>query len=479
MKFRGDKARWQGNAFEIHYSSWLDGKTVSPWYLDIKPADGNWFSTELTHRFATKEKAMSFCQDIEEGKISFNSLRAEVLDALNARSSAKAELDQKQASALLSGLADLGMSYVTFLKAFRLFNDTSFDARELCMEMSKTRKDPGMMLQENIVNISMKAGEILSKHPMDQDAYDGHAGLTSLIIESAKRFEQEIGSKTDFDDPDAPDYWETIDAFTEKVLSEEYGLEFNTEKEHKAQPSAEKALTLGTYLEKYRNDIDVCLVDKDTAEHYMPAIVYSEPEEIEEDPEYDYSPREKWLLSLPLDHVLDENGCPLAVVNTEFNANQTDFLLGDTPEDWGHDDEALKLADMLDRACMANAAFSDRLAYLEHGTPFEKPFDGSCMDTVNPLQRNELIKMLSVGDVFFADYSPESDGSDLAAYTVIASDRHHGRSQIGACVAIQMTEPGKGLFSTLEGKLFLANQSKEKNGNPSQSRQPDIERNME
>ena len=76
--------------------------------------------------------------------------------------------------------------------------------------------------EENIVNISMMAAELLKDGRIERDDISGHVGLTDTIISLAERFEKEnVG--VDWD-AEGRDYWLEIDHFAEKELMEKYGI---------------------------------------------------------------------------------------------------------------------------------------------------------------------------------------------------------------------------------------------------------------
>lgn len=83
-------------------------------------------------------------------------------------------------------------------------------------------------IQENIVNISMKAAELLLSGKIQADDMDnGHVGMTQTIVQLAKEFE-ELHENEDWELPFTPDYWEEIDDFSEQKLTERYGIEPET-----------------------------------------------------------------------------------------------------------------------------------------------------------------------------------------------------------------------------------------------------------
>lgn len=219
---------------------------------------------------------------------------------------------------------------------------------------------------------------------------------------------------------------------------------------------AKQENTFGTWFNQICQDVDVCLVDCETGEHLMDALCYLDPEELASG-DYEYTPMEQWLLSLPLDHIVKEaEGCYLAVVNTEFNLAQTDFLLGNRPEIISSDPETLELNNMYIRAELAGAEFSERLAYLSGGASFEHPFDGSCMDVQDASDRSALCQMLRKGNAFvcpgFEDEAPYA-----YRFSVDAKGRIYCADEF---ISLQTTAPGKGLFSTIEGRILQAELSK-------------------
>ena len=198
---------------------------------------------------------------------------------------------------------------------------------------------------------------------------------------------------------------------------------------------------------EYCRDMDICLLDKDLGDHFLPAICYLDPTGIEEGL-FDYTPKEKWLLSLPISHISLETDCPLAVLKTEFTHEQVEFLLGIPQFD------SIDWAERSMRAIYAGADFSARLSYLKDGTPFEVLFDGTCMDACDPQQRSDLCKLLSEHEIVYITTFPGVP-DDFYAYAIEKGP--HGRTITSEFeVPISYTEPGKGLTSTLEGKIAWA-----------------------
>lgn len=214
--------------------------------------------------------------------------------------------------------------------------------------------------------------------------------------------------------------------------------------------SQDMHMTLGEYMDTFQTDVDVLVVDKDTGEHVCPAICYLSPEECSSRALV-YSPSEEWLRSLPLKKVIDDNGASAAIVRTDLTHDQVLFLLR---EDSGSFDNPEKWSILFDRAEYAEATFSQRLDYLKKGTSFEVPFDGNCMDVSDPRLRAELCRFLAEHETVNI-MNPHSSDSCMVAYALI----QQAQNIIGfecCCVPLNKTEPGKGLFSTIDGKVFCA-----------------------
>lgn len=221
---------------------------------------------------------------------------------------------------------------------------------------------------------------------------------------------------------------------------------------HPAKASQKHIITLGEYMDINQNNIEVCLVDSDTAKHLMDCVCYLDEEE-QKDPEWGYTPLESWLRSLPLSHVQNGNGCPLAVVNTEYSVDQTDFLLGYSEEGF----ETLEWSNLSRRAEAAEADFEQRLAFLENGTPFERPFDALNMDAETPAQRKELCQFLAEHENALVCEDELVREGETVLFVYSFTTHENGRMSLVVCdVFARETEPGKGLASTIEGKIQLA-----------------------
>lgn len=208
----------------------------------------------------------------------------------------------------------------------------------------------------------------------------------------------------------------------------------------KASPSI-----LAELLSVYQQAMDITLLDQDERDHFLPAVFYLEPEDIKAGGP-DYSMREKWLLTLPVYRLSRTANTLHAILKTSFSSPQVDFLLGlpqfDDP-DW---------AERSLRAYYADAGFDARLRYLQEGTSFETPFDGMTMDAENVQDRPALCKLLmQYQEVLIAAFP---SGPDYA-YGIARNSQ--GRITISkTLIPLRLTGNGKGLVSTLEGRIAWA-----------------------
>lgn len=217
--------------------------------------------------------------------------------------------------------------------------------------------------------------------------------------------------------------------------------------------SQDMHMTLGEYMDTFQTDVDVLVVDKDTGEHICPAVCYLPPDEHFRSGEVIYSPSEEWLRSLPMCNVNNDSGTPLAVVKTDLTCDQVNFLLNrreglDDPEKWSL---------LFDRAEFAEATFGQRLDYLKNGTPFDVPFDGNCMDAADPRLRAELCRFLAEHETvnIINPIQGPYRFKSMAAYALVQPAENLFGFEF-CDVPLYKTEPGKGLFSTIDGKVFYA-----------------------
>ena len=84
-------------------------------------------------------------------------------------------------------------------------------------------------IQENIVNIAMIVGRLISEGKIE--TLCSHSEITNTIIHLAKRFDEEIASTVDYNTTTGSNasrgYWIEIDDFAEKKLTEEFGAEYS------------------------------------------------------------------------------------------------------------------------------------------------------------------------------------------------------------------------------------------------------------
>lgn len=81
-------------------------------------------------------------------------------------------------------------------------------------------------VEENIVNIAMRAGELIQAGKIESDEISGFIGLTETIVELAHLFEKQ-NDGVDFG-AEGRDYWLEIDAFAETNLVQCLGREVDT-----------------------------------------------------------------------------------------------------------------------------------------------------------------------------------------------------------------------------------------------------------
>lgn len=224
--------------------------------------------------------------------------------------------------------------------------------------------------------------------------------------------------------------------------------------------SQDMHMTLGEYMDTFRMDMDVCVVDKDAGEHVCPAICYLAPDE-RSSRGLVYSPSEEWLRSLPMYKVDNESGAPLAIVKADLTCDQAHFLL----QDESHSFDDIEMAVLSDRAEFAEATFDQRLDFLKNGTPFDVPFDGNCMDAADPRLRVELCRFLAEHETVNI-MNPHSSDARMAAYALVQPAGN--LTGFDFCdVPLTMTERGKGLFNTLDGLVFYAEHAAKQSQEPS------------
>lgn len=169
----------------------------------------------------------------------------------------------------------------------------------------------------------------------------------------------------------------------------------------------------------------------------------------------DFSPQGKWLFDLPVIKVwrTDDEQIGPVILESGLTNDELVFLTDQSPEFLDSD----SWIPIMHRGWLAGASFEDRLAYLRERTPFERPFDGMCMDAASTQDRIKLCAALEANaEVYIQKKNPISEHSQatLTAYRVTTGQNN----QVEASIICEVcsTEPGKGLCSTMDGKIALA-----------------------
>lgn len=209
-------------------------------------------------------------------------------------------------------------------------------------------------------------------------------------------------------------------------------------------------LSLFHWLSINRRDVDVIVVDNDTAEWSTPAICPLTDEDKKNGIQYE--PRENWLLTLPVDHVRHEDYGDTVVLNAPLSYGQMCFLFDYMPEET----ISAKEQELLSRASHTDADFSQRLAYLQTGTAFETRFDGNCMDVEDGQDRLLLCSFLADhSNVYISSFLDNPEVFYPYALERDKSEQLHIVDMPDLCT-IKKTEPGEGLLSTLDGRVYYA-----------------------
>ena len=386
-------ARKYGFQFSIRYDKYLSGEEQENKYslfvAGPKMADGSREScyTERSLRFATKELAMAFCEEIASGKVTIAELRAAEEKAWSDFRAKEVAAAEQKVEVFLDKMRSLGVNPVL-------------------------------------------VPEILAAYQEMNNTLDSRARL--IFFDRLEDLKKQPESKKD-----AP------------------------------------GLTLGEYMNINRDDIDVCLVDSSTGEHLLPAVSYLSDEQLASG-KYCHSDWEKWVMSLPIDHIQNAGNCPLAVVKTDFNWDQVCFLL---EKDEFESTEWKNLSFRADCACVGT---NERLAFLNGGAPFETVFDASRMDGLTEAQRARICEMLKDSNHVYIHTVYEEDREQSYVYQ-LREDPFDGELWFDFdkdVVPIKFTEPGKGLSSTLDGKVAWASHTANKS-RQNASAQPEHMKNNE
>lgn len=237
-------------------------------------------------------------------------------------------------------------------------------------------------------------------------------------------------------------------------LDQDHQAQFRAERNKQAKaPNPNHEMTLGDYMSKIKQDVDIVFMDNQNGLHSSPCVCYLSKDDLRRGTHQD--DWEKWAMSLPVIDLNDPT-CPgHAILATGLSEDETTFVLDQSQY---YESEFWRC--QASRADYAGADFNQRLAFVKDRTPFEIPFDPDCMDVEAFIHRDALCKLLSeCKNVYIASYpsSPE----DFYAYALdIADDGIHFQYKDNCEIPVIRTEPGKGLSATLEGKLLAANQEK-------------------
>ena len=196
--------------------------------------------------------------------------------------------------------------------------------------------------------------------------------------------------------------------------------------------------TLGALMEQTPSDYDVLVRDKDGVEHEVPGIFNAERWGTKEN-----TVELGWMMHLPIESIWGNQATLLA----PFGQMETEFLLtGKT------DDPELRW-----RTELAAPDFEERLAFLQEGKPFERPLDGTCMDSVELTDRKLLCEFISDhANVFVTPMSGSRDGHQLFEVYAFDVNSDGTLNSSGCPVKLVKTKPGQGFAFTLTGRIYYA-----------------------
>lgn len=213
-------------------------------------------------------------------------------------------------------------------------------------------------------------------------------------------------------------------------------------------PESRSKTTLGKWLEQTHQTVSVSVMTSDQEMLPLNAIPYLSDEDKENG--IQYSQVENWLMSQPVSEFCEEG----AVISLPYSENEARFLLQ------GITLPGLTSATNFARYFAADPDFAQRLAFLEEGKSFEIPFDANCMDAVSKADRTALCEFLADhANVFVEKFGEPGPSMGSCSYGVYALDvKGDGSVAVSRPddFIIQYTEPGKGLSSNLEGKIYFA-----------------------
>ena len=125
--------------YEVKYSMWYEGKStgtaagelpayhVTRWDAESK----DYISTEKVKRFNTVEEAKAYCQDMYEGKIDLDALRAEIQADIAERERLKNEVERRDADKFKDILHDKQIALPVFLEIVKAWHETPDASRSL------------------------------------------------------------------------------------------------------------------------------------------------------------------------------------------------------------------------------------------------------------------------------------------------------------------------------------------------------------
>lgn len=210
-----------------------------------------------------------------------------------------------------------------------------------------------------------------------------------------------------------------------------------------------EGLPFERYLNYHKGDFFVKIEDKDGNLHPMPILHYYS-EAARAFGKCEHSSEEKWMLTLPFKDLDADQG--RVTLRTDFSRDEMIFLFPKNNLNAQRIKAGTKLSNLAVRAVYSDASFEDRLAYLTAGKSFEIPFDANSIDARHEEDRSILCDMLKNSDeVYVCGASWES--YDAFAYSI---NPDPSSECINNEIAIRRTEPGKGLLSTMEGKIAWA-----------------------
>lgn len=138
QRYGGTVAQRDHVQYTVHYSRWLNGKEVNPYYVsrwDVKNKDH--VSTETVKRFPTEDAAKQFCQDLYDGKVDLSALKAEIDAKREAKEAAERAAIQADVDRFKDHLAAAGASLPVFMDALKVWGGLMEDAHRAIYNETK------------------------------------------------------------------------------------------------------------------------------------------------------------------------------------------------------------------------------------------------------------------------------------------------------------------------------------------------------